>query len=1125
MKKSLRRVLVALMCVIMLATCVFSASAAKKTYTDVKSGDWYYGFVSYMSEKEIINGYTNNTFRPNDFVKRAEFIKMMVETFGLEDESTISYTDVDEDDWYYDYYQKAKAQGFLSQVFTGNTMKPTDYLTREEACALLMAYLAYPASDVASSDKFVDYYDIDSDYRTYVLQAVYAGIIDGFKEDDGDYTFRPEESLRRAQAAKILSVAAGTIADDDISDEPTFDGSENLVVVDDVTITDLEIPGNVIISESVTSGTVTFINCKIGGTVYNRGVATVVFSGCEVDEICVDAVLAKVQLKQATEVDNLSVNALGSRIEFQTGATVDSMLVNSGVTGVYVTDLNDNGKINKLTVKANSLNCDIVPATCVVESGFSATIGDVKYAAGFKGDPRTMWEGDLEYLYFETYAAGTIKYYYTSEAGVPTAATFNTKYNAALYKSNFTVAKDALTKKPVFGADVSTTDYPYVVMALVEGTTVGKPIAINRTADKSGFTVMPTLTVSGTNEAIKVAPKYEGTLYYYYTNDATVPADFLSARAAYNASATTVRGTISFTSVSTSAVTKVTKTSEAVEGYAYCVVFYQGEGGGFFDPVLLEKPSMTSGFSTDPSVIVSTETGGKDKLTVKASSGGTLYWFYTNSSVDFTASYFNDLYAVTASGLKGTTSVSANQEKNIDLAKSADVSTYSYVVIMLKSSGGNHLPVVVARKSSATGFKGTPTLIKTNDNDILGFETTVDGAVKYLYISSNLTYTVDNFNTAYEAAEATHKAYEELNAGAHSFQTKSGLTEGYVAIMFIDANGTSYKPVTVVRTPGGTGFSGAASVLHYIADSKTELTVNTLFPVNIDYYETDIKTVPSFEQFAALGASEGGVKNATASAKGEQKIEINVSGAKKYVAIMATVSGNRLNPIVVEYKEIDYGAKLDGVSPMYLNSNGFHHVQFVTSEAGSFQYYYTNVLPTSAAGFNSGYANAKCRSTIEVGSTKAINTDTYLGSSICDYKYFVYRFTGTSGVVYAIGHEEIAGSIRNGGELVQSDSGEDLTIRTNLNCKVKVYYFYSAKDLTLTSKTFQGEYNSASATNNNKKVVDFGGNKINDGTPHVVTGIKDQTTSIKYLYAALQDENGNFYAPVKIELTPAVVTP
>ncbi|MBQ8004946.1 MAG: S-layer homology domain-containing protein, partial [Clostridia bacterium] len=157
MRKTIRRVSIALLCVLMLATSALSVIAAP-TYNDVKTDDWYYEFVTYMSGKGIINGYpSDNTFRPNNYVKRAEFIKMMILTFGLTDETAVSYTDV-KDHWSYEYYRKAAAQGFLTEVFTSKTvMDPEKYLTREEAAALLMAYMSYAEDEKASESYFADY--------------------------------------------------------------------------------------------------------------------------------------------------------------------------------------------------------------------------------------------------------------------------------------------------------------------------------------------------------------------------------------------------------------------------------------------------------------------------------------------------------------------------------------------------------------------------------------------------------------------------------------------------------------------------------------------------------------------------------------------------------------------------------------------------------------------------------------------------------------------------------------------------------------------------------------------------------------------------------------------------------
>ena len=178
MKKIFTRAIVTVLCLAMLATCALTASAADE-FSDVKSNNWFYGYVTYMSGKGIIHGYPEGTFLPSKDVNRSEFIKMMVATFGLTAKTAISFNDVSESNWYHEYYSKAAAQGFLGEVFTGNTMRPTDPLRREEAAALLMAYLDYPEDAKASSSKFEDYTDIASEYRDYVLQAAEAGIIDG----------------------------------------------------------------------------------------------------------------------------------------------------------------------------------------------------------------------------------------------------------------------------------------------------------------------------------------------------------------------------------------------------------------------------------------------------------------------------------------------------------------------------------------------------------------------------------------------------------------------------------------------------------------------------------------------------------------------------------------------------------------------------------------------------------------------------------------------------------------------------------------------------------------------------------------------------------------------------------
>ena len=83
-----RRILSALMALIMIVGAVTVVGAANVSFTDV-SGHWAWtgGQIPYLVEKGVLNGYQqpNGTymFKPDGEITRAEFIKILDETFGL----------------------------------------------------------------------------------------------------------------------------------------------------------------------------------------------------------------------------------------------------------------------------------------------------------------------------------------------------------------------------------------------------------------------------------------------------------------------------------------------------------------------------------------------------------------------------------------------------------------------------------------------------------------------------------------------------------------------------------------------------------------------------------------------------------------------------------------------------------------------------------------------------------------------------------------------------------------------------------------------------------------------------------------------------------------------------------
>ena len=64
------------------------------------SGHWAESTISAWQQKGYISGYGDGSFRPNSSITRAEFIKILNRVLGLTAEGSVSFSDVQESDWF-----------------------------------------------------------------------------------------------------------------------------------------------------------------------------------------------------------------------------------------------------------------------------------------------------------------------------------------------------------------------------------------------------------------------------------------------------------------------------------------------------------------------------------------------------------------------------------------------------------------------------------------------------------------------------------------------------------------------------------------------------------------------------------------------------------------------------------------------------------------------------------------------------------------------------------------------------------------------------------------------------------------------------------------------------------------
>ena len=105
------------------------------SFSDVHEDDWFNTAVSTMASLGMIKGYPDGTFGPNDPITRAEFAAIAARFDPSEVSGVAAFTDI-AGHWSEPEVSKAAANGWVNG-YTDNSFKPDQNITRAEAMALV----------------------------------------------------------------------------------------------------------------------------------------------------------------------------------------------------------------------------------------------------------------------------------------------------------------------------------------------------------------------------------------------------------------------------------------------------------------------------------------------------------------------------------------------------------------------------------------------------------------------------------------------------------------------------------------------------------------------------------------------------------------------------------------------------------------------------------------------------------------------------------------------------------------------------------------------------------------------------------------------------------------------------
>ncbi len=830
--KKFRRILSACLALIMILGTVTAVGAANVSFTDV-SGHWAWtgGQIPYLVEKGVLNGYKqpNGTymFKPDGEITRAEFIKILDETFGLTATTSINYKDVSTSDWFHPYFAKAAAQGYILNY--GSYATPNGKITREEALSLLVRYLDLPANEKSSTTYFADYNSISDNFKDYVLRGVYAGLTDGYAEN-GVKNFKPQKTLTRAEALTILYRAAGCIFNGNAYSRDGSAPADNSVITrGDVTLRGINLSGRNIVSEGASSGTITYSKCKFNGTLYIRGSANVIFDDCEVDDVVVLGG-GEVALLNDTVVDSITAS-VKTGIKVYSGTTLRELTVENGAD---YTTVSGDGAMEKVTVNARGFSSSMVPAEFHIGNNLTATFANTEYAGSsdtqnsFSITPFVTADKSSAYLNLISDAEGELYWYYTNSEYTPSIANFDSYYESTSVSGHFSVeAGEPETHATITSS--SAEKYDYVVLQLQNGGRKYAPVTItNSVLTGTGFSTDP--YVADTTK-VKFQVNQGGVIFCYYTNSGTgiTQLQFLSE---YSETESALKKETSVTPLKSYSIDL---NKNYLENYDFVAFMLKAANGQYYTPVIL--PMGDNGFATEPSV---TEPG---KVSFKPAVTGDLYYYYAEdasvpAAADFKTAYNRAEYGDSMDVKKNSGSSLTYNSKYID--------EYPYLVLCIRADGEYLQPVSVNIEYS-TGFDIEPEL---RSSTRVRFATEKPGVVTYYYAkfsSKNPTApTSEEFKTEYKSAK--YKNYVDCGRSTETIDVDptAALKYPYMVFMFTDDDGNEYIPVILALDSNEvTGFSTTPSVSKIGRDYYLSFKTQTSGEVWYFYAPDNASTTPS----------------------------------------------------------------------------------------------------------------------------------------------------------------------------------------------------------------------------------------------------------------------------------------
>ena len=182
---------------------IIDAIGDSMCFDDVTKGDWFYKDVEYVYNEGIMDGVSKREFAPNETLTRAMIVKIL---YRIEGEPagyrSSDFNDVESGRWYTGAVAWA-AEKEIVKGYGNGKFGPNDPVTREQLAAILYRYTQYKGWSTAAASGNLDGFKDAASVSSYAVDAMNWAVDEGLLKGANN-KLSPKSNATRAQVAAII---------------------------------------------------------------------------------------------------------------------------------------------------------------------------------------------------------------------------------------------------------------------------------------------------------------------------------------------------------------------------------------------------------------------------------------------------------------------------------------------------------------------------------------------------------------------------------------------------------------------------------------------------------------------------------------------------------------------------------------------------------------------------------------------------------------------------------------------------------------------------------------------------------------------------------------------------------